>query len=408
MYGEVIEKYAKICIAFEDLSEKFKKKILMQERSYFIDSILVTIYDKLLDEDEALELLNENFNDSIVEFLEEYRSSANTADISKETRKKLFNLCLNTLYVSYPIQEISFADSLMIYGKSHISINNGFVQCDEPLCRSLRKLKVELYIIDNGNATICTEDSLNDYFGSDENHICIVPEDYMTALAVSELIGMPYWNDFVAYSEKNNIYASKEIQKVYESFVSQVKLMFSISAYRAYRHVCGEVVNILDYKSMSNLFDKTIQLDISYAQYEINDLLGVVQNKYVTANSIKDLDVIKVYNNGKCMFYVYRQDDNKFSEVKDFEAPLFDEASIWEMIRNSPPEEIKTDGESVYISENIRSKFNGKQLVAMENLLRQQQYSIKKQSVGTKQKLTEIIDKVKQSHPERLQNKQEQ
>ena len=396
-YIQKIDKYEKILVAYYDcISNRTRQVLSLQDYSEHIDTLLEMRGDNLIDDEDLSLLLKQK---DISPFLEEYCEALKDVELTEDTRKKLLRLCLNTYYDGFPMNRISFDDALHISGKSHIAITDeGYLICDKPLYQMLSQLNVELNIIDNGFVKECTENDLQGYLMDDDEdcNFCIVPTDYMTALAVSEIMSEQYIFDFIEFCNKNNLSVGKRIKEEYNAYVQDAKLTFSLRLYRPYRHICGQYVNVLDYR-LQNGFADEIKFDVSFASTAPETIIRDVQSKYIRNVPVANNDVIEVLNDRKTSHYCYRKTDMgyEFERIDKFTVPLVEENKLWDIIRDNQ-DNIKSDGENIYISAEVTSHLDDKERTVIANILRQQQLNINKQtSNDKKQRLTQILDKAR-------------
>lgn len=395
-YLQTIDRYGKILIAYQDcLSERTREIISLQNYSVDIDDILELRAEKLIDDEDVLLLLEHN---NIQDFLSEYRLSMSDLDISDDTRKRLFNLCLNTRsYTS--LSPIMFSDALKLNGKIHIEITEkGFIRCDERLYTLLHDLNADMIIItEDGEERPCSYDDLKEYVADCCDKYYIMPVDLMSTLLVAELAGEMYVEDFVQYCNQNHIATDRRIHNEYVDYVQKIKLSYTLRLYRPYRHICGKVNNIIDYRNQ-NGFTSEIELPIDNKDRQPDSLLKDVLSKYIRNNFVLENDVIEVLNDRQTYHFVYLRNDDEFVcvQIANFTIPLFDENKMWDIIRSFQGQ-IKTDGDSVIIPDALLLQVNDVEAEAIKNILRQQQQSYKKMSTETnKQKLTAILDKARE------------
>ena len=395
-YSEAIEKYQKILVAYYDsISDSNRNIIALQECTGELDFLLELLCDELISEKDFMLMVKEKQID--IDFLGDYKLTVQESELSDELRHKLLMCCLNTY--RYSIKPLKYSDALKLHGLLHIEItDDGFCKCDGKLAIFLNKLGHKLLLVNSGFAEEASADDVKEYAAIENDEGTehyIVPTDYMTARAAAEIAGSRYCDDFIEYCSKNNIYADSRLKREYDAYVQTIKLSFTIRLYRAYRHICGENVNIIDFRLQTS-FDTDFEMSADYADTADEILINDVLKKYLRHNPINNNDVIEIINDNRILHFVYynSDDDFHFDKLDGFAVPMFDENKLWNIIRSFDGQ-IKSDGDKIYIPSDVLADLSDKERIGVQNILRQQQQTIKKQSNGAKQKLSEILEKAR-------------
>lgn len=395
-YSAAIEKYQKILVAYYDsISDSNRNIIALQECSEELDNMLELLCDDLVSENDFMLMVKEKQID--VDFLEDYRLAVQESNLPEKIRHKLLMCCLNTY--RYSVKPLKYSDSLKLNGLLHIEItDDGFCKCDGKLSLFLNKLGHKLLVINSGFAEEASADDIKEYAAIENDEGTehyIIPTDYMTARAAAEITGSRYCDDFIEYCHKNNIYADSRLKREYDAYVRSIKLSFTIRLYRAYRHICGDVINIIDFR-LQSAFDTDFEMSADYAETSDNILINDVLKKYLRNNPINDNDVLEIINDNRILHFVYHNSDNdfQFDKLDDFTVPLFDENKLWNIIRSFDGK-IKSDGEKIYIPSDVLTDLSDIEKTGIQNILKQQQQTIKKQTSGAKQRLSEILEKAR-------------
>lgn len=420
-YSKAIERYEKIVYAFHSsITPRLKAQLTNQEYSKDIDYILETFFDELIDEEDIKELLSHVGRGDLPGFLSEYQLSLKDKKITESERKLLLRLCLNSMLYSQ-ITSVSFSNAVQLIGNAPKIdfMQSGYPVCDSETYETLFKLGMPLYIIGKNpgdNAiTLCNENELKEYTSNSSiiekikngDMLPLVPTDYMITLSISRYIGQQYFSDFVNYCAKNSIAADKRLQDKYESYVQEVKLTYYVGLYRSYRHICGEKVNILDYKKQDSKFDIVITINKEDANRSDDLLLNDVLQKYVFSGGVVCNDVIEVLNDQKRRHFFYNEKAEKdnFIEIQNFTTKLFDESLLWDIIRENQ-DEIKTDGEIVIIPEKMLKHLSPDEQNAAKNILRnQRQIVTRNEDKAKEQRLDDIIARVAARKEKELSDK---
>jgi len=391
-YLETIARYGKILVAYyDDITSPIRTHLSMLDYSEVLDLLLELVGDGYIDIEDFERLIE---YENISEFLKEYQRELRDIDISVKTRKKLLRLCLNTRNHT-EITDISFSNALNI-NKADIKIaEDGFLQCGNDLYAYLLKFNSKLFILCNGTLNICKENDLHDLIDFNDSSYRIIPADYNAVFNIGKLMGEGYFKEFAEYCVKNDIKADNRLEAEYQAYLNNIKLSFRIRLYRPYRHICGDIANILDYEHNSK-FDSEFSMGIEYALQSENALMRDVQSRYISKTPLNDRDVLEILNDNKTTHYLYRKNSGNadFTQISGFNIPLFDVKRIWGIIKEYKLQ-LQTDNKEAFIPQELVNTVSKEDLTHIENVLRQQLQAVNISENGKGQSLSDILNVVR-------------
>lgn len=267
--------------------------------------------------------------------------------------------------------------------QNDIAVVDGYIACSKEYCRFLREINFKFVKIDPDTKEITEYKNLdNDNFFNNiiENALplsqiqtalysedierqskaydTIFVSDGFLCLAYLNVYNKMFGKDFIRYTVNNNISVdASNIDNLYNAYIDDKKLTFSIKGYIRRRKICGNKINHYDYdwntvanneliaselKSSENFTDVIkLQRGIDIKDNCSDDeLIQKALKKYKRSRMLPDRFLAEIFFNDTTLYYVYSFSEDKFSYVngQEFSKQLFDFNKVWGVVRKAASE----------------------------------------------------------------------
>lgn len=359
------------------ISDSLRKKLGCERYSDSVKYLLSLFGAGIIGENILSELLLHNDADIISDVIALERRICSDEEKSPNDKLSCERLAEQLLIAANSkrcdeITSIDFDDVNVIISSDHISIDNGFLVCDEDTRSFFRSLNVMRFFSRDENGRLF----------ADENSR--IPSDYYALKYVLPVLDRLYGKEFVEYAYEYAIPFDDMFVSEYEKYVDRVKLKFDFIAYPRKRNICGDHINAYDYAvntvtdnklisselDSKSLYSGSVTLDIS-EEYSDDELYKKAFDKFSRSHQFGKDTVIEISHCGETTLVVSDGSGNyKKINSDDFHRSLFDFNKIWGIIQNCARSgKIQKADNKIYIPAELMQEIEEEQREFAERMI---------------------------------------